>query len=94
MIISSFEYKKLVFERGKKSDFWLDQDLNRDRLGERPMTNPHNHGTVVNFFQTYFVARQSLLESFSCQIGVSLFTKVRNAKEKLGNRATDMKIQD
>ena len=47
MIISSFEYKKLGFEREKKPDFWLDQDLNRDRLGERPMTNPHNQVSVV-----------------------------------------------
>ena len=48
-MISSFEKKKQIFERGKKSETWLYQDLNRDRLGERPMTNPHNQGTLMKF---------------------------------------------
>ena len=82
MIISSFEYKKLVFEREKKSDFWLDQDLNPDRLGERPMTNPHNQVSVVKNFQKYFITHQSFLNSFSRQIQISKFTKMKMLRKK------------
>ena len=82
MIISSFEYKKLVFEREKKSDFWLDQDLNWDRLGERPMANSHNQGSVVKNFQKYFIAHQSILNSFSRQIQISKLTKMKMLRKK------------
>ena len=88
MIISSFEYKKLGFEREKKPDFWLDQDLNRDRLGERPMTNPHNQGSAVKFFQKYFIAHQSFLNSFSRQIQISKFTKMKMLRKKWGIELT------
>ena len=88
MIISSFEYKKLVFEREKKSDFWLDQDLNRDHLGERSMTNPHDQVSVVKIFQKYFIGHQSFLKLFSRQIQISKFTKMKMLRKKWGIELT------
>ena len=88
MITSSFDKKLSVFEREKKSDFWLHQDLNRDRLGERPMANPHNHGSVVKIFQKYFIAHQSFLKLFSRQIQISKFTKMKMLRKKWGIELT------
>ena len=77
-----FWEEKISFWKGKKSEIWLYQDLNRGRLGERPMTNPHNHGSVVKFFQKYFIAHQSFLKLFSRQIQISKFTKMKMLRKK------------
>ena len=66
----------------------LHQDLNRDRLGERPMANPHNHGSVVKIFQKYFIAHQSFLKLFSRQIQISKFTKMKMLRKKWGIELT------
>ena len=87
-MISSFEKKKKFFERKKKSETWLYQDLNRDRLGERPMANLHNHGSVVKIFQKHFIAHQSFLKLFSRQIQISKFTKMNIVRKKWGIELT------